>query len=200
MLKLNKEILNRLYMADLRAKYPTFPQHAMPEPKYSDTTANGLTKCIKEFLNFTGHQAERIASGGRVIDGRKTTTDVIGRTVMVGSTRYISGTSTNGTADISATIFGVSVKIEVKIGADKQSETQRIYQRNIEEAGGIYLIAKTFDGFIEDYRKLITNGRLINISPLGREFIVANRQQCKIQYLDNLEVKIITPNQIAQYL
>lgn len=199
MLKLNKEILHKLYMADLRSKYPTFPEIAMPQPKYSDTTANGLTKCIKEFLNFTGHQAERIASGGRVIDNRKTTVDVIGRSVTVGSTKYITGTSTNGTADISSVIYGASVKIEVKIGTDKQSDAQRIYQQNVEQAGGIYIIAKTFDGFIDDYRRIISQDRKIYKSPLGREFVIGSRQQCRISYLDNLEAKTISTNQINQY-
>jgi hypothetical protein len=88
---------------------------------------------------------------GRVIDNRKTYTNVIGQNVTIGSTQYIPGTSTKGTADISATIKGRSVKIEVKIGKDKQSEAQKQYQSNIERAGGTYIIAKTFSEFMDWY-------------------------------------------------
>jgi len=134
-----------------KLKYPNFPDQYRPKPKYTDKTANGLTKCICDFLNFSGHQAERIQSMGRVIDNRKTYTNVIGQNVTIGSTQYIPGTSTKGTADISATINGRSVKIEVKIGKDRQSEAQKLYQANIERAGGIYIISKTFQDFMDWY-------------------------------------------------
>lgn len=149
MTKANKQRIIDLALADLRRKYPTFPYP--PQPKYSDTTANGLTKCITDFLNLSGHQAERISSMGRVIDNRKTVTDVLGRQRTIGSTKYIKGNSTNGTADISATINGKSIKIEVKIGNDRQSQAQKDYQAQIERAGGVYIIAKNFDEFIEWY-------------------------------------------------
>lgn len=198
MLKLNKQILQDLYMKDLRKTYPTFPYP--PERKYTDTTANGLTKCIKDFLNFTGHQAERINSMGRTISAVKQEVDVIGRTRSVGSTKYIPGTATNGTADISSVIYSMSVKIEVKIGKDRQSKDQKAYQLHIEEAGGVYIIAKSFDGFIEDYRKLISIGKAVHKSGLGREFIVVDPARCKIQYLDNLEVRQLTANQIKPFI
>lgn len=195
MLKLNKEILNRLYMIDLRKSYPTFPDYALPIRKYSDTTANGLTKCIIDFLNFTGHQAERISSMGRSIDKSKVVEDVLGRKRTIGGMQFIPGTTTNGTADISSVINGKSVKIEVKIGKDRQSQAQLRYQKHIEDAGGFYLIAKSFDNFIEEYRKIITDCK-IYISPLKREFIISNKKTNEIQYLDNLEKKIITDKQI----
>ncbi len=55
-----------------------------------------------------------------------------------------------GTADISATINGRSVKIEIKM-KDKQSEVQREYQRRIEAAGGVYLIVRSFAEFMTWY-------------------------------------------------
>lgn len=61
--------------------------------------------------------------------------------------------ATKGSADISATIAGRSVKIEVKIGLDRQSEAQRRYQATVERAGGLYFIAKDFTSFIEWYSK-----------------------------------------------
>lgn len=116
---------------------------------WKDRKANQLTRSITTFLNLIGYQAERISSMGRVIDARKTYTDVLGIRKTIGSTKYIPGTTTNGTADISATIEGRSVKIEVKIGKDRQSEDQKEYQQSVERAGGVYIIAKDFQSFYE---------------------------------------------------
>jgi hypothetical protein len=41
------------------------------------------------------------------------------------------------------------VKIEVKVGKDRQSDAQKRYQESIERAGGVYLIARDFDSFVE---------------------------------------------------
>ena len=54
-----------------------------------------------------------------------------------------------GSADISAVVFGRAVKVEVKIGTDRQSEAQRCYQSAVERAGGLYFIAKDFNTFVE---------------------------------------------------
>lgn len=126
----------------------------VPKDKFTDKTANGLTKCITTWLNLNGCQAERINSMGRVLDDRKIVTDVIGRQKMIGSTKYIPGTGTNGTADISATIKGRSVKIEVKMN-DQQSEAQKKYQADIERAGGIYVIFRNFATFMVWYKSFV---------------------------------------------
>ena len=57
-----------------------------------------------------------------------------------------------GTADISATIKGRSVKIEVKIQGDKQGAAQRTYQSQVEASGGLYFIAKDFQSFYNWYK------------------------------------------------
>jgi hypothetical protein len=123
--------------------------------KYSDKTANGLTKAIISWINLNGYQAERISTTGRYVDNSKIVTDVLGNRKKIGSGKYIKGTGTNGSADISATIKGKSIKIEVKIGKDKQSEAQIKYQQMIEKAGGIYFIAKNFDEFYNFYITLV---------------------------------------------
>lgn len=143
--------LEEMYLAFQKQKYPGIPDKVMVAQPYRDNTANGLTKCIIDYIRFTGGQAERISTTGRPIDRRTTYTDVIGRTRVVGSIEWIPGTSTNGSADISATICGKSVKIEVKIGRDRLSEAQKQYQRDIEAAGGMYFIAKDFSEFIVWY-------------------------------------------------
>jgi hypothetical protein len=143
--------LKQLKQQAMLEAYPNVPKYALSAPKYEDKTANGLTKCIIEFLQLSNHQAERINTMGRPIDNRKQVTDVIGRTKTIGSMTWGKSTATKGSADISATIQGRSVKIEVKIGADRQSQDQKIYQDNIEKSGGQYWIAKNFDDFIKKY-------------------------------------------------
>ncbi len=46
------------------------------------------------------------------------------------------------------------VAIEVKIGKDRQSDSQKEYQRKVEKAGGIYIIIGTFDEFIKHYAEI----------------------------------------------
>ena len=111
--------LERQALDHFRRDHPNFPEYAIPPQPYRDDTANGLTKCIVDYIRYNGGQAERI--------------------------------NTKGSADISATIAGRSVKIEVKIGLDRQSEAQRRYQATVERAGGLYFIAKDFTSFIEWY-------------------------------------------------
>jgi F0F1-type ATP synthase alpha subunit len=130
-----------------RTKMPT---DYVVRTKYNDTTANGLTKCVTDYINFSGGQAERISNTGRYIDDSKIVTDILGNQKKIGSGKYIKGTGTNGTADISATFKGKSIKIEIKM-KDKQSEVQKEYQQAIERAGGIYFICHNFDEFLEKF-------------------------------------------------
>lgn len=154
-----KEILINLKLDYLRSKHPSMPDHGIPQPKYTDKTANGLTKMIIEFLQLKGHQAERISTTGRYIDNTKIVSDVLGHKKQIGSGEWIKGTSTKGSADVSATIQGRSVKIEIKIGRDRQSKAQVDYMIAINKAGGIYVIAKDFDQFYRWYEILFENNQ-----------------------------------------
>lgn len=122
--------------------------------KYRDDTANGLTRCIVDYIRFMGGQAERINTIGIPIDKRRQVTDVLGRTQTIGSVEWRRGGGTAGSADISATIRSKSVKIEVKIGNDRQSPAQREYQQAVEQAGGLYYIAKDFTSFVQWYHRM----------------------------------------------
>jgi len=131
-------------------KYPNMPLDYIPLFKYTDKTANGLTRCIIDYLTLHGYQAERISTTGRMVDNTKNYTNVLGITKQIGSKKWIKGSGTKGSADISSTINGKSVKIEVKIGKDRQSEHQKAYQQSIEKSGGLYLIATSFEQFINN--------------------------------------------------
>jgi hypothetical protein len=140
--------LERLAFEKLKEKYPNFPYPI--KPKYSDRTANGLTKCVIDYIELRGFQAERINSTGRQIDNRITSTDVLGNQRTIGSVKWIKSSGQVGTADISATIQGRSVKIEIKCeatGDNKQSKGQIEYQKQIEVSGGVYLIVRNFEQF-----------------------------------------------------
>lgn len=151
--KENKKRFEELYLKDSIEKFPSFKDKlwAIPKADTKEVGANSLTKLVISFLEFNNCQAERISSTGRYIDGTKQVTDCIGRKRTIGSGKYIKSTSTNGTADISSVIKGRSVKIEIKWNKDKQSDVQKIYQQSIEKAGGIYIIVKTFDDFVNWY-------------------------------------------------
>ena len=136
-----------------RCSTTKMPPNYVPKTTFTDKTANGLTKCITTFLNLKGHQAERINTMGRVIDNTKFVTDSVGFTRRIGSTKYIPTTGTKGSADISATINGRSVKIEIKM-KDVQSDNQKKYQADIERAGGVYFIARNWEQFLIEYNKL----------------------------------------------
>lgn len=138
----------------IRCSESRMPPEYIVRTKYTDKTANGLTKAIVKWINLNGYQAERISTSGRWVDNSKVVTDVLGNKKKIGSGKYIKGSGTKGSADISATIKGRSIKIEVKM-KDKQSEAQKEYQKAIERAGGIYFIAKDFDSFYQFYSTLV---------------------------------------------
>lgn len=143
--------LEALYMAHHRQRYPSMPETARTCKKYEDRTANGLTRCVIDFIRFMGGQAERINTTGRYIDRSKTFTDVTGRVRTIGTSQWLPTSGMKGSADISSTIDGRSVKIEIKYGRDRQSDDQKRYQEAVERAGGIYLIVRSFAEFYDWY-------------------------------------------------
>ena len=101
-------------------QFPNMPMKAIPRTKYSDASANDLTKSVIDFLRLKGHYATRIQSQGQKR----------GNVMTFGTTR-------KGTADIHACINKIHVSIEIKYGKDKQSEFQKSVQKEVESSGGI---------------------------------------------------------------
>jgi hypothetical protein len=145
-----KDKLHELLVKRYSITHPNIPPNYIVKTVYKDQTANGLTKAICDWINLHGYQAERINTMGTAREKKTTGGKVIGVT-------WTRGTSTAGSADISATIKGRSVKIEVKIGRDRQSEAQKRYQEMIERAGGTYYIARDFDEFVEFYHEFVNS-------------------------------------------
>lgn len=137
--------LENLLFEQHKAKYPNFPYPI--KPKYSDSTSNGLTKCVIDFIKANGFHAERVSNQGQYRDNSKIVTDVLGRKRKIGSGTWTKGQGINGTADIHSIIKSKPVMIEIKFGNDRQSKAQKEYQKFIESSGGIYLVVKTFEDF-----------------------------------------------------
>lgn len=144
------KILEKIALDKLKERYPNNPYY--PKATYTDATTNGLTKCVIDYVNFLGYQAERINSTGAIKDGRKTSSDVLGNIRIIGSVHWIKGSGKTGTSDISATIKGRSIKIEIKCeatGDNYQSIGQIEYQKQIERAGGVYIVVRNFTQFYD---------------------------------------------------
>ena len=104
------------------------------------TKSNGLTTAICKYLEWEGHRATRINTAGRIVAGR-----------------YITSTTRKGTADISATIKGRAVMLEIKVGKDKPSAYQLAEQQRERAAGGIYEFIHTIQEFFDFYDELLSN-------------------------------------------
>ena len=152
--KTNLQLLKALELESLRLKHPTIDEKYLAFTKWADNSANALTKCVIAYITFMGGQAERISSQGQYREGAKIqvgTGELAHHRQLPG--KWTPGQSTKGTADISSTIRGRSVKIEIKYGKDVQSQVQKEYQASIERAGGVYLIVRTFDEFVVWYEQ-----------------------------------------------
>lgn len=109
-----------------------------PPPMPSVAKANGLTKYITNFLFWKGHRATRVNVQGRIVKGK-----------------WIPSSTRKGSADISATIRGKSVQIEVKVGSDRPRPEQLQEQERERKSGGIYEFIRTADEFLELYDKVV---------------------------------------------
>ena len=150
------EALKKLQRLEFEERYrnkPNYPDYAKVKTRYSDRTANGLTKCVLRFLQITGNHAERVNVTGRPIDRTKVVTNALGQQQRIGSIEWLPTTGMKGSGDIHAVIKGRFVAIEVKM-KDRQSEAQKEYQKQIEQAGGLYWLVRSFDEFIRLYNEI----------------------------------------------
>lgn len=130
-----------------REKYPNVPAHALPRATYSDKDANGLTRCIVDFINLQpGCYAWRV-NNAAVYD--------------VTTGKHRAGTIHKGVADISALRQGRAWQIEVKTAGDRQSDDQKVFEQRVRSAGGVYVIAATFSGFAHYWHSTPTNTNAI---------------------------------------
>jgi hypothetical protein len=147
------KMLEELSTNEAKRRYPTVPYLA---PRiYKDNSTNELTKCVVDFLRLKGHHCERSGNEGRIIDNRKVVTDVMGNTRIIGSMKRVHGSGMRGTSDLKTVINSKFVAIEIKCEAtkDRIRPDQLKYKESIEQAGGLYVIAKDFSGFHSWYNQ-----------------------------------------------
>jgi len=119
------------------------PAYAVVKPKYSDKSANDLTKSVVfDFTTVRGGAAYRI-NNGAVYDAKRKA--------------YRKGSVRKGVPDIIGVIDGHFFGIEIKFGRDRQSADQRTVQLEIEAAGGYYFIAKTYEDYLNKINEIINS-------------------------------------------
>jgi hypothetical protein len=144
--------LQQLTEAIHEAKFKDSPNCAtrkelFPTKPFSEKGANELTKSIEAYIRYHGNYADRINNTG-IYDTKLK--------------RFRTSNTRKGIADIMATkriehqgkFFAITVAIEIKYGNDKLSEYQLKIKHDIESAGGVYLVARTWDQFIIDWNKI----------------------------------------------
>lgn len=148
-----KERYQQAHEYHFKRAYPlAYSSGHYTQPKYPKiNTANGITQMICNFLMWHEHRATRINSTGRLIDGLEKQPSG----AILTTKKWIPGSTRKGTADISATIKGRSVMIEIKIGKDRASHYQIAEQERERKAGGIYEFISTPEQFFQLYDSLI---------------------------------------------
>lgn len=131
--------LQRVVNDAKRKRHPSVPDHALPRTRYSDKDANGLTKCVVDFVNLQPACLAWRSGNAPVFDAK------------IGQHR--AGNVRKGVADVTAIRQGRAWQIEVKVGADRLSDHQKKFAAEVEAAGGIYCVATSFEGFVRRWNE-----------------------------------------------
>ena len=110
-------------------------------PKEKPESANRITANVIKVINMQpGCYAFRVNNVG-VWDAAKGI--------------YRKGNTVQGISDVIACVRGRMVCIEVKAGKDRMSAGQLIFSECIRQSAGHYIIARTTDGFLNDFSQLL---------------------------------------------
>lgn len=120
----------------------------------SSKGANLLTRLVILKLKQLGCFAERTGNTGTYRQGKQYT--ALNGYLTREKGMYVRGQGTNGTSDIKAIIKGQFVAIEIKYKKDRMSEAQKKYKKEVEQAGGIYLIVS----HMKDLLNLLSNNKI----------------------------------------
>ena len=116
-------------------KHPDIPPHVLVRKSFKDLSANDLTKTIIfDMYHVREGSAYRINNGAVYDQKRKV---------------FRKGVQRKGIPDIIGIINGRFIGIEVKIGKDRQSADQKEIEKEINDVGGVYFIAKSYDDYLE---------------------------------------------------
>lgn len=130
-----------------KSEYPNaWKDGHMPAKKVPAVdTANGMASYIIDHAAWTGNFANRINVQGRQIGGFTRTQS--GQ--VFDDRKFIKASTKKGTEDVDCIFNGVTVKLEIKIGSDRQSEDQKKHEARIKKAGGFYFLIKSIDDYLD---------------------------------------------------
>lgn len=159
-----KDELKFLHLDDQRKKFPrAFVASGGYEQKikpYVDTNTNGLTRCVKAFLEFKGHYCIRTGRQGQARIERipigGTQSNMQGHGVKYhGKISYTKSAEGKAITDLHASIDGIFVAIEIKCLATKdrlkKGSKQEENKTFVEASGGLHLTVRTMDQFWDWY-------------------------------------------------
>jgi hypothetical protein len=142
--------------AEIKKNGSLMPFWARTGHKFKTVKKTGdLENLIKDFLNLQGFICDRTGVKGTKVSNKFTYIDSVGFQRTIGSDSWRFSSGTKGKADLSIQIYGLAVNMEIKIGGDTQRDEQEVYEQRVIEDGGIYVIIKTFDMFIEWFDSFI---------------------------------------------
>lgn len=156
-----KERYNAAHYSKTCRTAPNFVKdgHYTPPTLPKWKTANGLTKLICNFLNWSLSHGERTNNMGTPIKKKFEKYNIMtGAIVTVDNgIEWRKGNGVKGSSDIKGHInnpnykFPIPIYIEVKIGKDKVSEDQVQYQKQVTQTGALYCVVKTPEDFFNFY-------------------------------------------------
>lgn len=130
-------------------------------PKVKST--NGLRRAIINFMLWNGHHLEATNTMG--VPVKKFAPKF---SLMTGQVEQVNngfewrkGSGMTGSSDAKGHIrhhnhrYGIPLYVEIKYAKDTMSDEQEEYQQKVESTGGVYVIAKTIEGFITWYDQFI---------------------------------------------
>jgi hypothetical protein len=155
-----REEIKYLHLAGIQKKSPGFFKASggfdMKIKPYSDSTTNGLTTCVKAFLEFKGHYCIRTSRQGQARIERLpiggTQQDITGKGVKYsGKISYTKNPEEKAFSDLHASIHGLFLSIEIKCAATKdrfkKGSKQDENKMHVEKSGGLHLVVRTMDQF-----------------------------------------------------
>jgi hypothetical protein len=128
-----KKIPNRYGFGFLSEQHIEAVEQKTKNKKRNTAPTNELTKQVIKAIRASGGYAVRINTTGFYKED-------LGK--------WINGTTTKGTADVHACLFGKHLSLEIKVGSDTQSEDQKDIENQVLASGGVYLLVKTLEGFM----------------------------------------------------
>ena len=136
-----KKIPNRYGFGFLSEQHIEAIEQKTKNKKRNTAPTNELTKQVMKAIRASGGYAVRINTTGFYKED-------LGK--------WINGTTSKGTADVHACIFGKHLSLEIKVGSDTQSDDQKNIENEVLASGGVYLIVRTLEEFrawLQNFKK-----------------------------------------------